>query len=286
MSLADYRMIMRQAAKLDVCQVALGGGNPNQHPHFADILKITREEFGIVPNFTTNGNGLTDELLEATARFCGAVAVSAYEPYEHLWTAVDRLISFGIKTNVHFVLDSTSVDTAIEWLLHPPASLLALNAVIFLNYKAVGRGRDPKRLLRESDRCKDLLGQTFNKQLPFKIGFDSCMVSGFASSEKIEKSLYDGCEAGRFSMFISEKLQAYPCSFMETAFRGIPVAKDNMLDIWKSSTLFAEIRRKLNEQPFQQCDTHELCKGGCPIFPEINLCSSICKSKQRLQIIS
>ena len=106
MSVADYVTIIQQAARMDVCQVALGGGNPNQHPQFTDILKITREEFGIVPNYTTNGRGLTDKVLDATAKFCGAVAVSAYQPYDELGIAIGRLRSFDVKTNIHFVLDS------------------------------------------------------------------------------------------------------------------------------------------------------------------------------------
>jgi radical SAM protein with 4Fe4S-binding SPASM domain len=272
MSMADYRMIMGHAAKLDVCQVALGGGNPNQHPNFADILKITREEFGIVPNYTTNGNGLTDRVLEATARYCGAVAVSAYEPYGDLWTAAARLMSFGIKTNVHFVLDSITVDTAIEWLLHPPASLLALNAVIFLNYKAVGRGSDPKRLLRQSDRCQEFLRHALKKHPPFKIGFDSCMVSGVAVSAKADRISYDACEAARFSMYISETLQAYPCSFMESTSEGISLTGGNLLGIWQDSPLFRDFRQRLSQPACGSCEALDLCKGGCPVFPDINLC--------------
>jgi hypothetical protein len=72
MTVADYIMIMQQGARLDVYQVALGSGNPNQQPEFVDILRITRQDFGIVANYATNGRGLTDDVLEATARFCGA----------------------------------------------------------------------------------------------------------------------------------------------------------------------------------------------------------------------
>lgn len=80
MSLEDYREVMVQAKGMHVFQVALGGGNPNQHPEFPEILRITREDFGIVPNYTTNGRGLTPDVISATARYVGAVAVSAYAP--------------------------------------------------------------------------------------------------------------------------------------------------------------------------------------------------------------
>lgn len=80
MNVENYEVVMRQAQKMHVHQVALGGGNPNQHPQFTEILRLTREKYGIVPNYTTNGRGLTEAVLTATSRYCGAVAVSAYKP--------------------------------------------------------------------------------------------------------------------------------------------------------------------------------------------------------------
>ena len=35
MSIADFTAVIRQAKAMGVFQVALGGGNPNQHPQFA-----------------------------------------------------------------------------------------------------------------------------------------------------------------------------------------------------------------------------------------------------------
>jgi radical SAM protein with 4Fe4S-binding SPASM domain len=273
MSVADYVTIIQQAAKMDVCQVALGGGNPNQHPQFNDILKITRKEFGIIPNYTTNGRGLTETTLKATAAFCGAVAVSAYPPYDELGIAIEKLKTFGIKTNIHFVLDSISVHKAIEWLVDPPPQLLGINAIVFLNYKAVGRGSDRTRLLSRSEKYQEFLTHAFNEKTRLRIGFDSCMVSGLARSHGIAEASYDSCEAARFTMYISETLRAYPCSFMEAARGGIPVTRDNMMVIWRDSALFQKIRKKLKEPSCGPCSYLELCRGGCPAFPEINLCS-------------
>lgn len=74
-------------------------------------------------------------------------------------------------------------------------------------------------------------------------------------------------------MYISETLRAYPCSFMESAFEGIRVNEDNLLKIWKDSDLFRDMRRRLNEPTCNNCSHDNLCKGGCPVFPGINLCS-------------
>ena len=66
MSIRDYDQIMNQVKNLPVNQVALGGGNPNQHPDFCEILRSTREEYGIVPSYTTNGRGLTQDVIESS----------------------------------------------------------------------------------------------------------------------------------------------------------------------------------------------------------------------------
>ena len=89
MAFEDYEEVVRQAAEMHVfLQVALGGGNPNQHPEFPRMLHATRSKYGIIPNYTTNGRGLSGDVLKATARYCGAVAVSAYPPYSETEVAV------------------------------------------------------------------------------------------------------------------------------------------------------------------------------------------------------
>lgn len=92
MKIDDYRIILRQASQMKVLQIALGGGNPNQHPDFSEIIKLTREEFNIVPSFTTNGRGLSEDVLVASKKYCGAVAVSAYDPFEETFKAVHQLL--------------------------------------------------------------------------------------------------------------------------------------------------------------------------------------------------
>ncbi|MGR6438428.1 radical SAM protein [Proteus mirabilis] len=157
MSLNDYKLIINQAAEIGTFQVALGGGNPNQHPDFIEILEYTKLK-GIVPNYTSNGRGLSDEIIEATKRCCGAVAISAYPPYDETEQSLQKLLSAGVKVNLHFILDAYSIDTAISWLKEPPEFLIGINAVIFLNYKPSGRKIFEDKLLRNSDRLDEFLG--------------------------------------------------------------------------------------------------------------------------------
>jgi radical SAM protein with 4Fe4S-binding SPASM domain len=277
MAIDDYREVLRQAKDMHVYQVALGGGNPNQHPQFPEILRLTREDFGIVPNYTTNGRGLTDEIVDATARYCGAVAVSAYAPYAETASAIDVLASNGVQVNLHFLLSSRSVGTAINWLRTPPQWLKGIHAIIFLNYKPVGRFVTPHLLLNRSPRVEEFFTLATSGTPPFRIGFDTCTITGLARSGSAPAVSIEGCDAGRFSMFISEDLKAYPCSFMvEAGYDGVPLADTTLLDVWRDHPGFRRIRDQHSGPGCASCKTRSECLNGCPLFPEMNLCPERC----------
>lgn len=279
-SLTDYEEIIRQAQSIHVFQVALGGGNPNQHPQFPEILRLTRQKYGIVPNYTTNGRGLTTSVLEATARYCGAVAVSAYPPYRETEDAVDLLRSGGITTNIHFILTSKTVDTAIEWLKNPPAFLTKANAIVFLNYKPVGRFADERLLLNKSSRLEEFFKLATAGGTTFRIGFDTCTITGLARFGSAPAISLEGCDAGRFSLFVSERMEVYPCSFMvEAGYRGIPLRGSSLAEIWRNHHDFRRIRAKHAEKGCSDCTTPGQCLSGCPLFPQMNLCPKNCRTE-------
>ena len=87
------------------------------------------------------------------------------------------------------------------------------------------------------------------------------MVSGIAHWGNVNASSYDACEAARFTMYVSETLRAYPCSFMETAYGGVPVTKDNMIRIWRSSALFREIRKRLASPLAEDALSYDCVRG-------------------------
>jgi len=274
MLLQDYKLLMRQAAALGVFQVALGGGNPNQHPKFDSMLSFTRLECGIVPSYTTNGRGLTKRILTATSKLCGAVAVSAYPPFEETRQAISVLIDNGIKTNIHFILDEHGVDTAISWLRNPPKWFNGLNAVIFLNYKPVVRTGNSVPLAKNNPRVGEVFRLATSAQLPFKVGFDDCSVTGLITYGDADPRSVEACDSARFSMFVSERMQAYPCSFMTELCEGHKVTSKNLQDIWRHGPLFTKMRESLSPSRCGRCSSGGRCMSGCPLFPEINICDS------------
>ena len=73
--LDDILLALDQCAEAGVLEVALGGGEPTTHPHFADILAAARQRH-LVCNLATNGKSMTPRLARMLAKHCGAVALS------------------------------------------------------------------------------------------------------------------------------------------------------------------------------------------------------------------
>ena len=104
-------------------QVAIGGGEPTEHPDFISFIKKLRE-FDIVPNYTTNGMwvDLTDftaemsDLLLATKTYCGGVALSCHPHLENYWKVATALyLKQNIRLNFHIIIsDSNSIDYFIK----------------------------------------------------------------------------------------------------------------------------------------------------------------------------
>lgn len=264
MSLENYKKIIQQASNLGVMQVALGGGNPNQHPDFIEIIKITRD-LGIIPSYTTNGKGLTEKILKASQKFCGAVAVSLYEPYDESFKAIKKLINNKIKTNVHFILSSKTIDNAINLLNEIPQEIKDVNAIIFLNYKP--QNEDDRFCLKNAEKLKEFFYIINHKTLPFKIGFDSCSISFLVKEIKnLNIDSVDFCEAGRFSAFISENMRMYPCSFMVNIIEGEDLHIKDINKVWMDSNDFKSIREKIKNNKCSKCNYFNICHGGCRIF--------------------
>ncbi len=269
MSLSDFSWIVQQCEGR--CnQLALGGrGDPDQHEHFEELLKISRE-CNLIPNFTTSGYGMTLEIALLCSRYCGAVAVSWYRS-EYTLRAIEMLVKAGVKTNIHYVLGNNSIDEAIE-RLQTDKFPDGINAVIFLLHKPVGQGSKVNILKTDDPRVKDFY-EEIDKPHRFKVGLDSCSVPGVISyCENIMPESMDTCEGGRFSCYIGPDMIMLPCSFDQENRYKVSLREMSIEEAWNSEP-FEIIRKKLCGA-CPDCERKELCLGGCPLMPEIVLCNS------------
>lgn len=268
MQLTDIEYIIKQAKEVGVLQIALGGGNPNQHPAFIEILELIREN-GIVPSYTSNGEGLTNAILEATKTYCGAMALSLYQPYNKYEQMVRRIADYGIKLNLHVILKRDTIEMLTLWLHNSPSWFKHINALIVLNYKPVGASMN--LMVKDSGKLKKFY-ESVSECKSVKIGFDSCCLPGIVKWMNVNPVLVDSCEAARFSAFISEDMKMFPCSFMANTDLYGDLRKQGMLDIWKSHPAFVGHRKAISHNGCSKCSHQKICNGGCAFIPYINQC--------------
>ena len=274
MAIEDFRCIAEQS-KLKCNQFALGGrGDPDQHEHFEEILKICRENY-LVPNFTTSGYGMTPEIAKLCKEYCGAVAVSWYRS-EYTYRAIEMLIDAGVKTNIHYVLGKNSIDEAIERLKNNSFPK-GINAVIFLLHKPAGQGSRANMLSVDDPRVEEFFTE-FDSKHPFKVGMDSCNVPGAIKyCKKILPESLDTCEGGRYSCYIGADMTMVPCSFDQEKKYQVSLRDMTIDEAWNSEP-FEKFRDKMRGA-CKGCPKYELCMGGCPLMPEIVFCDSDFRTK-------
>ena len=268
MALEDFRSIAGQC-RGKCNQFALGGrGDPDQHENFEEILRICREN-NLVPNFTTSGYGMTEDIARICKKYCGAVAVSWYRS-EYTLNAVKMLLDAGMKTNIHYVLGNNSIDEAIERLRKNDFPK-GINAVIFLLHKPAGLGK-PENVLDFSDKRTAEFYEQFDIVHPFKVGMDSCNFPGAINfCKNIMPESLDTCEGGRFSCYISADMFMVPCSFDQEMNYKVSLRENTIEQAWNSEP-FEKFRDKMRKA-CPGCEKRELCMGGCPLMQQIVLCN-------------
>lgn len=292
MSLEDFKKIAEQC-KGKTFQFALGGcGDPDQHEHFEEILKVCKEN-GIVPNFTTSGFGMTKALAKLCKQYCGAVAVSWYRsPYT--LKAINLLLTEKVKTNIHYVLSKSTFTEALQHLQsdvinsdlakstskddstqsysrYPLQFPKGINAVIFLLHKPVGLGTKEDMITKDNKDFLNFLDLVNEREFPYKIGFDSCTVPALINLDKVDPNCLDTCEGGRWSAYITPDMKLLPCSFDNQEQKwAVDLTQYSIAEAWESNT-FNDFRNHFSHS-CPNCKHRTSCMGGCPIVPEIVLC--------------
>ncbi|MCI9449691.1 MAG: SPASM domain-containing protein [Clostridiales bacterium] len=269
MVLEDFRSVAEQSNGR--CnQFALGGrGDPDQHEHFEEILKICHEN-KLVPNFTTSGYGMTSEIARLCKKYCGAVAVSWYRS-EYTLKAIQLLLTAGVKTNIHYVLGKNSIDEAIERLKNNDFPE-GINAVIFLLHKPAGQGTINNMLGCDDPRVFEFFAEV-DKLHTFKVGLDSCTVPGVMNfCKSIMPESLDTCEGGRYSCYIGADMTMTPCSFDQNKLYEVSLKNMSIEEAWNSEP-FERFRNKM-QTACPECEKQEYCMGGCPLMPNIVLCKN------------
>ena len=276
MSVEDYKVLMDLLGE-HLNEVALGGyGDPNKHMFFQDILSTTRLN-GVVPNYTTSGNGITDREVSLTKEYCGAVAVSMHKQ-DYTWAAIRSFQESKTLTNIHLIVMKSNMSSILDimegrcpngWSV----DFDAINAVILLSLKPIGMASS---MMEESptqaDFCRLIEAMDKGKAL-CQIGVDPCWADQLFRHSKLSNLPVNmsSCDGARFSVYIDVDMRAYPCSFMKHDKNdGVDIRGKTWNEVWNSNE-FVSFRNKIVSS-CQDCTVKKLCNGGCHGISNLTLC--------------
>lgn len=280
-SVKDYEYVLNCLNSPDwgnVFQVAIGGGEPLEHPGFLDIIEITLR-YTVVPNFTTNGIHLKPAIVKEIEGKVGAVAISSDNICNLEGSNMQLLLESGIRTNIHFLLSRKTLGQGIKILEGRYNHLFSrLNAIIFLTYKPVGRANFTDCLTLDGDLLKFLKLIDIHR-CNIKIGFDACFVPPLLHFTDINIDFVDSCECAFFSVYIDETLNVKPCSFANDHRYIFNLRRYSFSEIWIKE--FLGYRENINSECNRECRNKTACRGPCPYFPKLTLCYAKQESDKR-----
>ena len=271
MSLGEYCSVLDALQDPEhgtVFQVAIGGGEPLEHPDFFRIVEETANR-GIVPNFTTNGLLLSKEVFAAIKGKVGAVAISV-TGFSDLEKVKPLLMdSDGVKVNIHYILSNESVNEAVDMVNGEYNDLLKdVNALVFLTYKPAGRGPETN-VLKQDEQIERFIKAVKSPKCLCKIGFDACFVPVLIHNRAVRKEMVDTCEGGFFSVYVDENMNVSPCSF-SGGKDSYSLKEFGFYDIWLNK--LQSFRDRMKNNCLRECAAHDLCRGACPYYPQITSC--------------
>ncbi len=184
-------------------QIAIGGGEPTLHPDFPYILRKARA-LGTVPNYTTAGDTLRHDVVEATNEVCGGVAMTYHafkgiEWFERQYTALRNALK--VQVNVHVIADK-NVATCIRQLTELQAKVGPIQLVLLAYYPDVGRATMTTLLTKKSYQkdLPDALHDALKSQM--RVAFSEGLLPYFLSRPEIGVDTRFAMRSeGRFSCY-------------------------------------------------------------------------------------
>ncbi len=273
MSTDKYEFILKSLTSKrwgNVFQIALGGGEPLEHPDFLKIIELTCD-YNVVPNFTTNGKLLNKNILRLLENRVGAIAISISDINQINDGLISLIASSKIKINAHYLLSEKNIKQGVSILEGKYNKEISMfNGIIFLTYKPMGRARPEHKIVMNEDMVKFF--QAINHpKCPTRIGFDACFVPMLLHFTNIDVKFIDACECGFFSIYIDEMLNVKPCSFEYRNTWSFNLQEYTFEEIWNEK--LSRYRLEQKNECNRDCLNRSHCRGKCPTH-DITLCYS------------
>jgi MoaA/NifB/PqqE/SkfB family radical SAM enzyme len=216
-------------------QIAIGGGEPTQHPDFPHILRKARE-LGTVPNYTTAGFRMTPEIVAATNEVCGGVAMT-YHSFkgldwfkDHYKRLKDQL---RVKLNVHLIADK-NVSKNLRDLADAQDELGHLSVVLLAYYPDVGRATVDKLMTRTTYMKTFPAAITYARGKAVDISFSEGLLAYFLSRPELGINTQFAMRSeGVFSCYIDPRGRMSHSSFDSPHSKGQTVFETTSQNLWE-----------------------------------------------------
>lgn len=281
MGLDTFKEILARMDLRVLTQIAFGLCDVSTNPDMWDIFEYCRSK-NIIPNYTCNGLDVTDEVVEKTARLCGAVAVSLVNK-EKSYDTIYKFTSAGMtQVNIHFMLAEETYEKAFEILddIKTDPRLAKMNAIVFLQYKPKGKGVGFFHPISRQEKYSKLVEYATENKI--RLGFDSCSAPLYLKHIENDKafteksSVVEACESCLHSGYINCQGIFFPCSFSEEVpgwETGINVLAEKTFteNVWYHPRVISWRENLLASSSNCDCKCKEECRS-CPVYPEVTSC--------------
>lgn len=266
MSFETFKKIV-DSFPINLSQIAFGITGLKTNPDLSKIFSYCRE-IGIIPNVTTVGADMDDDILDVLCEKCGAVAVSCYTGAKELCYKTIKMIHDRAKekfnrdmhVNMHIVVSKSNMDHLKDVLKDiADKKVNGLKSVVLLRIKPKGRAEKMDCTVPYSI-YEELVKYCIDNSISF--GFDSCSATPVMEVLKAMGkpelcASCEPCESSKLSSYINVKGEYWSCSFAENTSFIKPI---NVLDY--SSTIDWWNSNEVKKVRFCQ---NPACKS-CPIY--------------------
>jgi len=268
--------LIDELAKMKVFQLAIGGGEPFLREDIYKIIEYCHIK-GVVPNITTNGTLINEDIARRIKDRVGGVSVSlnGYSSrtnigrdkrfFHEVIHGIKLLLDGGVPTGVNFLVTNESLNyinktfsffkkLGVKWInvIRPKPGLMNKH----LNQYLLSR-EDLKSLKKVLDCWSHLI--RINVDTAF-----TCLMYDVPVKRLKEKAVY-GCVSGIRFCTIDCNGDIYPCSFFkDEKYKAGNVLKDDFQHLWLHSAIFRKFREmgiKLKGK-CGDCNIKNYC-GGC-----------------------
>jgi radical SAM protein with 4Fe4S-binding SPASM domain len=265
--------LVDEMADMGVFQLALGGGEPLMSPNFEPIVQQSRRR-GLLPNVTTNGYLLTEQLLTRIRGFIGEARLSFNDGRSvnrRLLAEKSALLkAWDMQFGYNVIVTHSNIGQLEEILselleLHPHSITLIRPKPAPLNelwYAANALSAQDSMLLAERlRRLEPLFAETM---LTVDCAF-SYLFHKLPDAELVRRGVA-GCAMGERFVVVAWNGDVYPCSHVRGGeYKMGNVREQRFQAIWETNYVFthALAERPCLEENCSSRTKRRFC-GGCP----------------------